>query len=80
MPTFSRHAVLEWNGDVLKGAGTVEGTSSGLAARATYPRISGEPERHTTPEEMLAASHAICYGIGLRGLTPSAAEAPGASA
>jgi lipoyl-dependent peroxiredoxin len=65
---FSREAVLEWAGDVSSGAGTVSARSSGFAVAATYPRIAGEPPGHTTPEEMLAASHAICYGIGLRGL------------
>ena len=66
MAIFSREAVLEWNGDVTSGAGTVSAPSSGFAVAATYPRIGGEPPGHTTPEELLAASHATCYGIGLR--------------
>lgn len=28
--------------------------------------MGSEPAGTTTPEEMLAASHAICYGLGLR--------------
>jgi lipoyl-dependent peroxiredoxin len=60
--------VLEWTGDTTGGAGTVAGGASGFTLPPTYPRIGGEPAGHTTPEEMLAASHAICYGIGLRGL------------
>jgi osmotically inducible protein OsmC len=59
--------MLEWSGDVLRGNGTVS-ASSGFRISATYPRIGGEPEGHTTPEELLAASHAACFGIGLRGL------------
>ena len=34
--------------------------------RNTFPRLSGEPDGATTPEELLAASHAVCFGIGLR--------------
>ena len=33
---------------------------------ATFPRLAGEPAGATTPEELLAASHATCFGIGLR--------------
>jgi lipoyl-dependent peroxiredoxin len=68
MATFFRKAVLEREGDIFSGAGTVTGMSSAFAIPATYPRVSGEPAGITTPEEMLAASHAICFGIGLRGL------------
>jgi osmotically inducible protein OsmC len=68
MTTFTREALLDWIGDVTTGAGTVSGGASGFTLPATYPRIVGESAGHTTPEEMLAASHAICYGIGLRGL------------
>jgi osmotically inducible protein OsmC len=35
---------------------------------AIFPSIAGDPSGTTTPEELLAASHATCYGIGLRGL------------
>ena len=34
----------------------------------TFPSTAGEPAGKSTPEEMLAASHATCYGIGLRSL------------
>jgi osmotically inducible protein OsmC len=34
----------------------------------TFPRLSGEPDGATTPEELLAASHATCFGIGLRSI------------
>jgi len=32
----------------------------------TFPSLRGEPAGVTTPEELLAASHAVCFGIGLR--------------
>jgi lipoyl-dependent peroxiredoxin len=64
--TFSRSAVLLWTGDVTRGTGQIDASSGAFSAAATFPRLSGEPVRTTTPEELLAASHAVCFGIGLR--------------
>jgi osmotically inducible protein OsmC len=66
MATFSRHAVVDWNGDVMHGTGTVTAGTAAFTVPVTFPRIAGETPGNTTPEEMLAASHAICYAIGLR--------------
>ena len=68
MATFSRSAVLEWSGDVLRGGGVVAAGSDAFRMAASFPRMSGEAAGTTTPEELLAASHAVCYGIGLRSL------------
>lgn len=66
MAAFSRSAVLEWDGDVMRGSGTVTAGTEAFAAPASFPRVVGEPQGVTTPEELLAASHAVCFGIGLR--------------
>jgi lipoyl-dependent peroxiredoxin len=68
MATFSRSAVLDWNGDVLDGAGNVTAGTRAFTVPATFPSTVGEAPGKTTPEELLAASHATCYGIGLRSL------------
>lgn len=68
MATFSRDAVLDWTGDVMHGSGTVEAGTAAFAVPASFPKVAGEAPGMTTPEELLAASHAVCYGIGLRGL------------
>lgn len=68
MTTFSRRAELEWNGSIADGDGRVRAGSSAFDVAATFPSTRGERPGATTPEEMLAASHAICYGIGLRSL------------
>jgi osmotically inducible protein OsmC len=68
MATISRQAVLEWNGDVISGAGQVTAGTDAFAVPVTFPSTAGEPAGKTTPEELLAASHATCYGIGLRSL------------
>ena len=64
--TFSRSAELTWDGDVVRGAGTIRATSGSFTVAATFPTLRGEAAGSTTPEELLAASHAVCYGIGLR--------------
>lgn len=66
MATFERSATLDWSGDVLHGSGAVSAGSGTFAASATFPRLRGEPPGSTTPEELLAAAHATCFGIGLR--------------
>ena len=66
MATFSRRATIEWTGDVLRGAGTVTAGSETFSAAVIFPRVAAEPPQTTTPEELLAASHATCFGIGLR--------------
>ena len=68
MATFSRRAVLEWNGDVVDGAGDVTAGTRAFAVPVTFPSATGEAPGKTTPKELLAASHATCSGIGLRSL------------
>ena len=64
--TFSRRANLEWTGDVPRGSGRVTAGSAAFSIAAAFPRLAGEPAGTTTPEELLAASHATCFGIALR--------------
>jgi lipoyl-dependent peroxiredoxin len=68
MASLSRHAVLQWDGDVMQGAGQVTAGSDAFTVGVTFPSTGGEPLGKTTPEELLAASHATCYGIGFRSL------------
>jgi len=64
--TFQRSAQLAWRGDVVHGSGEVGAGSGAFTVAARFPTLRGEPPGTTTPEELLAASHAVCYGIGLR--------------
>jgi osmotically inducible protein OsmC len=68
MATFSRRAEIQWEGDVLHGSGHVAADTASFAVPVTFPTASGDPPGKTTPEELLAASHATCFGIGLRSL------------
>jgi osmotically inducible protein OsmC len=64
--TFQRSAELAWRGDVVRGSGEVSAGTGSFTVAARFPTLRGEPPGTTTPEELLAASHAACYGIGLR--------------
>ncbi len=66
MATFFRRATIDWTGDVLHGNGEVTAGSRAFSVPVTFPRLNGEPSGTTTPEELLAAAHATCFGIGLR--------------
>ena len=68
MATFWRRAETQWEGEVLHGTGHVTADTSAFVLPVTFPSTHGEPPGKTTPEELLAASHAACFGIGLRSL------------
>lgn len=68
MAIFSRRAEIQWDGDVMHGNGQVVADSGAFTVPVTFPSTLGEAPGKTTPEELLAASHATCYGIGLRGV------------
>ena len=65
MATFSRHADVEWNGTLTEGAGQAKAGTAAFNLPVTFPSRIGEGDGKTTPEEMLAASHAVCYAMGL---------------
>jgi osmotically inducible protein OsmC len=65
MTQFSRFAEIEWTGDVMRGNGRATAGTEAFAVPITFPSTSGEAPGKTTPEELLAASHATCFGIGL---------------
>jgi lipoyl-dependent peroxiredoxin len=68
MAIFSRRSVLQWDGEIMSGSGQVSAGSGAFTVPVRFPSVSGDPPGKTTPEELLAASHATCYGIGLRSL------------
>jgi osmotically inducible protein OsmC len=65
MATFARHADVEWTGGLMDGTGTVEAGTTAFSLPVTFPSRIGEGDGKTTPEELLAASHAVCYAMGL---------------
>lgn len=66
MPTFARHADVNWTGGLLDGNGTVGAGTGAFSLPVTFPsRIAEKGDGKTTPEELLAAAHAVCYAMVL---------------
>lgn len=68
MATFSRQAEVQWRGEAATGSGQVTASSQAFESPATVSRLAGEAPGLTTPEGLLAASHAVCYAIALRSI------------
>ena len=67
-----RTARSVWTGDLNSGGGQVTAVTSGKFENldVTLPTRAGEAAGNTSPEELLAASHASCYSMALSaGLT-----------
>ncbi len=77
MAVAKRRASIVWEGDVRKGSGKVSMDSSGAFGEfgISLPTRTEDPQGNTSPEELLAASHAGCYAMALS-LTLSEAGNP----
>jgi osmotically inducible protein OsmC len=65
MATFARTATTDWSGSIMEGKGQVKAGSGAFTLPVTFPARIGEPAGHTSPEELVAASHAACYAMAL---------------
>src|SRR5712691_3708819 len=66
MATFARHVDVEWNGTLMEGSGTAKAGTGAFSLPVTFPsRIDEKGDTKTTPEELLAGAHAICYAMVL---------------
>ncbi len=66
MATFARHVDVDWTGNLMDGSGTAKAGTGAFSAPVTFPsRINETGDGKTTPEEFLAASHAVCFAIVL---------------
>ena len=63
MPTFSRNATVDWTGSLLEGSGQAKAGTGAFSLPVTFPRRIGDPQGGTSPEELIAAAHAICYAM-----------------
>jgi osmotically inducible protein OsmC len=67
-----RTATVTWQGNLATGSGTVSAGTSELFTDlpVSWDSRTGDPEGHTSPEELLAAAHASCFAMALSaGLT-----------
>ncbi len=67
MAVAQRTASITWEGDIEQGGGTVSMESSGAGGELpiSLATRTESPEGQTSPEELLAASHAGCYAMAL---------------
>jgi osmotically inducible protein OsmC len=65
MATFSRTVTVDWAGPIMEGKGTAKAGTGAFTLPVTFPSRIGEPEGHTSPEELIAAAHASCYAMAL---------------
>jgi osmotically inducible protein OsmC len=70
MPLVERTATGTWTGDLR----TESGALSGL--RVTFSSRAEAPQGLTSPEELLAAAHAICYAMALSHVLTQAGHRP----
>jgi osmotically inducible protein OsmC len=78
MPHIERTAHVGWDGNLARGAGTLDG-ESGAIARLPFSLASrvGDPGGKTSPEELLAAAHGGCFTMSLAGELTGAGTPPG---
>jgi osmotically inducible protein OsmC len=78
MPHIERTAHVGWDGNLARGAGTLD-ADSGAFARLPFslPSRIGDPGGKTSPEELLAAAHGGCITMSLVGVLTSAGTPPG---
>ena len=65
MATFSRTVTVDWTGSIMEGKGSAKAGSGAFTLPVTFPSRIGEPAGQTSPEELMAASHASCYAMAL---------------
>ena len=66
MATFARHVDVEWTGNLMDGSGTATAGTGAFSVPVTFPsRIAPTGDTKTTPEELMAAAHAVCYAMVL---------------
>jgi osmotically inducible protein OsmC len=65
MATFSRSVTVDWAGSLMEGKGSAKAATGAFTLPVTFPSRIGEPEGRTSPEELMAASHAACYAMAL---------------
>jgi len=78
MPHIERTAHVGWDGNLARGAGTLD-ADSGAFARLPFslPSRVGDPGGKTSPEELLAAAHGGCITMSLAGVLTAAGTPPG---
>jgi len=77
VPRVQRNATVRWEGNVARGSGTIT-AATGTFTELPFSLASRveKADGKTSPEELLAAAHAACYGMSLAGELAGAGSAP----
>jgi len=67
MAAFSRSVTVDWSGPIMEGKGVAKAATGAFTLPVTFPSRIGEPAGTTSPEELMAASHAACFAMALNG-------------
>ena len=67
MPQFSRSTTTDWSGTLMEGGGQVKAGTGAFSLPVSFPRRIGDPGGATSPEELVAAAHGVCYAMVLAG-------------
>lgn len=67
MPVAERRAEATWEGDLLRGHGTIDRVGSGALDElpVTWAARTESSDGKTSPEELIAAAHASCFSMAL---------------
>jgi osmotically inducible protein OsmC len=73
MPNFSRHVTVDWSGPLREGGkGVAHAGTGAFNLPVSFPQRIGEPGGATSPEELIAAAHAVCYAMVINGAVAKA--------
>jgi osmotically inducible protein OsmC len=77
MPRVRREASVTWEGNVARGSGSISAATGAFESLpySLATRID-RPDGKTSPEELLAASHAACFAMSLAGELASSGKKP----
>jgi osmotically inducible protein OsmC len=67
MASFSRSTTVNWQGTLMEGKGEAVAGTGAFTLPVTFASRIAEPAGKTSPEELIAASHASCYAMALNG-------------
>jgi osmotically inducible protein OsmC len=77
MAIAERRARALWEGSLTEGSGELEFASSGIGKfPVTWASRVERPDGRTSPEELLAASHAACYAMAFSSTLAGAGNPP----
>ena len=64
---FERSVTTDWEGGVLDGNGVAKAGSGAFSLPVAFANRIGDAGGKTSPEELMAAAHAVCFAMALNG-------------